>query len=166
MYNENGHSGFITACTLLYLCIPTVTLLGIHGSLRFYTQAELQWTTESLRDQGEPVLPDDFNNKHVAAVENGVTELLAAAKAAELSKLEEKWFDSVTWERPLSEPNKLKARTFLVKRQPAFDAIDGAMSKEIDWGYELTSPMFMTLLPTLNTQRLLANELSAAAYYS
>src|SRR5205085_298855 len=100
--------------------------------------------------------------------ENGVTELLAAAKAFEKNDKdpEAKWFDGVIWDRPLSDANKQKAEAFFTKHKDVLDTLTAASGKKIDWGYEFTSPVFAMLLPTLSGQRHLANVLFAEAMHA
>lgn len=153
--------------------LAAVLSIGIPTSLLvwgWWENRQLEAELASLRAAGEPSVLSDLDSAPVAAAENCVPELRAAAlvidkHAADFNKVD----DLNGWKRPVGLPfradERVAIRAALDASAEAFPLVESAAAKKgIGLDLKFTSPAMNMLYPDLSAQRGLANALTLAAY--
>jgi len=153
---------------MLLAMLPAMPIVSIpvvgHFGWGMCEQWRLVGRIEAMRSAGEPMWPEDFANRDLPDAQNAAADLLAAEKFAHMDGRDGAWLSDLDPGRKLTPGEIVRLETLLKARQESLDRAKAAAGQnDAEWGIQIKSPVMMTLLPSLNKQRMLAHLLRAAA---
>lgn len=150
-----------------FVCLLLLIMVGA-GYFTWSKRAEQQLAEylAELRAQGEPTEPADLIHPPIPAEDDAAIDLLAAAALVDAEGEALKAFLNISFDGPLSTEERATIARVVEGERDALDRVRASRGKRgADWRIPYQSPSVMTLLPHLNTQRVLAHVSHAAALH-
>ena len=135
-------------------------LFALHFGWGRLEQRKLARMVEQCRGNGEPILPEDFDQPAIPDSGNAAIDLRAAGASIDEARFSD--LGNLQCELPLTQRESSVIRTALADFPDALPAVDSAMGKaQINWGLRRRTPVISAALPDLKPQRRLADLLAA-----
>jgi hypothetical protein len=155
----------VIAGAVLILIVPTFLI-----SWGLWENRQFNREIAAIKAAGEPSVVTDLDSPAVAAAENQVPELQAAARLVQKQTAAFKAIDDLNGPMlsvrlPLREDEHKLVQTALAASAGVFPLVDSATTKpSVGLGLKFTSPAIGQLLPEIMENRALANALQFEAY--
>jgi hypothetical protein len=142
-----------------WLLLLLAMVIALHFGWGRIEQRKLAQMVAQYHRDGEPILPEDFDQPAIPDADNAAIDLRAAAGSIDKAQFRE--FGDLEPQLPLSDKESLVISRAVANYSKALSAVDSAMDKKgIDWELQRRTPVIFATLPDLNQQRDLARLLA------